>query len=130
PKEEHKNGHNCVTIEPDTQLWHCNDCSVGGSIIDWLMIEKNIDVKQAFEELGKGDNQDKGAKSSPGESTPGYGKEVMTYDYTNENGQLLYQVVRYEPKSFRHRQPDGSSWKYSLEGITRVLYNLPRVLSS
>ena len=28
---------------------------------------------------------------------------VATYDYTNESGELLYQVVRYEPKDFRQR---------------------------
>jgi len=33
---------------------------------------------------------------------------VKTYDYADENGQVLYQVVRYEPKDFRQRRPDGS----------------------
>jgi hypothetical protein len=31
---------------------------------------------------------------------------VATYDYTDDKGGLLYQVVRYEPKSFRQRRPD------------------------
>ena len=31
---------------------------------------------------------------------------VATYDYTDENGTLLYQVVRYDPKDFRQRRPD------------------------
>ena len=32
---------------------------------------------------------------------------VATYDYTDERGRLLYQVVRYEPKGFAQRRPDG-----------------------
>jgi len=32
---------------------------------------------------------------------------VATYDYTDEHGTLLYQVVRYQPKDFRQRRSDG-----------------------
>jgi len=34
---------------------------------------------------------------------------VMTYDYRDESGKLLFQVVRFEPKSFAQRRPDGKS---------------------
>lgn len=51
---------------------------------------------------------------------------VCTYDYVDEKGNLLSQVVRYEPKSFRQRRPDGEGgWIYNLEGVRRVLYRLP-----
>jgi hypothetical protein len=30
-------------------------------------------------------------------------KIVTTYDYTDTDGKLLYQVVRYDPKDFKHR---------------------------
>jgi AAA domain len=33
---------------------------------------------------------------------------VAIYDYTDRDGTLLYQVLRYEPKDFRQRQPDGN----------------------
>lgn len=32
-------------------------------------------------------------------------KIVATYDYTDEHGELLFQVVRHEPKNFRQRRP-------------------------
>lgn len=56
---------------------------------------------------------------------------VATYDYTDEAGQLLYQVVRYDPKDFRQRRPGGpgeEKWVWNLRGVRRVLYNLPSVL--
>lgn len=54
---------------------------------------------------------------------------VKTYDYTDENGELLYQVCRYEPKSFRQRRPDTKGgWVNNMDGITRVLYRMPEVL--
>lgn len=53
---------------------------------------------------------------------------VATYDYTGADGTLIYQVVRYEPKSFAQRRPDGAGgWAWNLTGVTRVLYNWPAV---
>lgn len=55
-------------------------------------------------------------------------KIVKTYDYTDENGKLLYQIVRYEPKSFSLRRPDGNGgWIWNSEGIKKTLYCLPDV---
>ena len=56
---------------------------------------------------------------------------AATYDYTDENGELLFQAVRYEPKGFNQRRPDGKdSWKWSLKGVKRVLYRLPELMSA
>jgi hypothetical protein len=53
---------------------------------------------------------------------------VATYDYLDEKGVFLYQVVRYEPKGFRQRRPDGKGgWHWNLNGVRRVLYRLPEV---
>jgi putative DNA primase/helicase len=53
------------------------------------------------------------------------------YDYQDESEQLLFQVVRYEPKGFRQRRPDGNGgWIWNLNGIRRVLYRLPEVVKS
>ena len=56
---------------------------------------------------------------------------VATYDYTNEAGELLFQVVRYSPKGFRQRRPDGKGgWIWSLGETSRVLYRLPEVVEA
>ncbi len=55
---------------------------------------------------------------------------INTYDYTNEAGELQYQVVRYHPKSFKQRRPDGNDWIWNLNGITPTLYHLPEVLQA
>src|SRR5262249_32598580 len=56
---------------------------------------------------------------------------VAAYDYTDETGQLLYQVCRFEPKIFRQRQPDGNDgWIHNTKNVRRVLYNLPAVSKS
>ena len=60
---------------------------------------------------------------------------VATYEYTDENGLLLFQKLRYVDedgkKNFRQRKPDGKGgWEYSLGDVPKVLYNLPAVLSA
>ena len=53
---------------------------------------------------------------------------AATYDYRDEFGKLLFEAVRYEPKSFSQRRPDGAGgWKWNLEGVRRVLYRLPEL---
>jgi len=54
---------------------------------------------------------------------------IATYDYTDEDGNLLYQAVRLSPKDFRQRRPDGKGgWIWKLEDTRRVLYQLPEVI--
>ena len=57
------------------------------------------------------------------------GKIVDTYDYRDESGTLLYQVVRFDPKDFRQRRPNGDGWKWGLGDTRRVLYNLPAIVN-
>ena len=57
---------------------------------------------------------------------------VKTYDYTDGEGNLLFQKLRYidgdGKKTFRQRKPDGKGgWEYSLGDTPKVLYNLPMV---
>src|SRR5262249_55599420 len=43
---------------------------------------------------------------------------------------LLFQVVRYEPKDFRQRQPDGTGWIWNLKGVRRVVFQLPALVAA
>lgn len=59
------------------------------------------------------------------------GRIVTTYDYRDEAGTLLYQVVRYQPKGFRQRRPDGrGSWVWNMTGVRRVLYHLAELVAA
>ncbi len=54
------------------------------------------------------------------------GPEIR-YDYLDEDGVLLYQKERYQPKSFQQRRPSAGGWTWKLGDVRRVLYNLPEV---
>jgi len=56
---------------------------------------------------------------------------VATYDYTDESGTMLFQVVRYAPKDFRQRKPDGTGgWLWQIGNVRRVPYRLPDLLAA
>ena len=67
-----------------------------------------------------------------GEWTP-RGQAVAIYDYTAEDGTLLFQVLRTADKQFPQRAPDRSrktGWRWSLEDTRRVPYRLPKVIEA
>lgn len=54
---------------------------------------------------------------------------VTTYDYQDAAGAILFQKVRYKPKDFRIRRPDGNGgYIWNLDGVQPVLYRLPDLL--
>ena len=56
-----------------------------------------------------------------------------TYDYRDESGTLLYQVVRKVGKEFRQRRPDPMAeggWSWKLGDVRRVLYRLPELVAA
>jgi AAA domain len=67
-----------------------------------------------------------------GEWTP-HGDAVAIYDYTDEHGELLYQVCRTADKQFPVRVPDASKksgYRWNLTGVRRVLYRLPALAAA
>jgi hypothetical protein len=50
---------------------------------------------------------------------------VSRYDYRDEAGKLVMQVVRLDPKSFRQRRPkQGGGWDWSVKGARVIPYKL------
>lgn len=67
-----------------------------------------------------------------GEWTPA-GPAVAVYDYTDEQGKLLFQVLRTAKKDFRQRVPDPTAktgWTWKLGEVRRVLYRLPAIIDA
>jgi len=52
---------------------------------------------------------------------------ITTYDYTDEDGKLLFRKIRKPGKKFCQQAADGT---YSLKDVPRVLYNLPMVMDA
>lgn len=128
----HDGDRDSFVIQSHTGMWFCHSaCSQGGDIIAFEMRLNNSDFKTAkkdvFDLLGKTDEplpkQQRPAKSK--------GRIVATYDYADENGNLLFQTVRMEPKDFRQRAPGpNGTWIWNLSEVRRVLFQLPQVIAA
>ena len=56
---------------------------------------------------------------------------VAEYDYQDEKGVLLFQVVRFDPKDFRQRAPaSGGGWDWKTANVRKVLFRLPELLAA
>jgi hypothetical protein len=56
---------------------------------------------------------------------------VAEYPYVSDHGELVFVKVRYEPKGFRVKRPDGrGGWSFRLGNAPRVLYRLPEVTAA
>lgn len=53
-------------------------------------------------------------------------KVVAKYKYKDKEGNHTFSVIRFEPKDFRIQRYDG---KWTLEGVERVPYHLPQLLT-
>lgn len=56
---------------------------------------------------------------------------AAAYTYRAEDGAVLYQQVRFVPKAFRYRRPDGrGGWLWGLGDVEPVPYRLPELLAA
>lgn len=68
-------------------------------------------------------------KEQPAPPPPGAPTSI--YSYRDADRSLLFQVLRFKPKTFRQRRPDGNDgWINDLKGVKRVLYNLPELIEA
>lgn len=53
------------------------------------------------------------------------------YPYHDERGELVFEVVRYDPKDFRQRRPDGRGGVvWNLKSVEPVPYHLPDLIEA
>lgn len=120
----------------------CYGCGEKGDVIAFVMRTRRLRFLEAVRAITGGDvpmavelpkRALKNREAAPrGMASKLPGNPVATYDYIDEQGVLLYQVLRYEPKTFRQRQPhpSGEGWNWSMAGARRVLYRLPELLEA
>lgn len=114
--------------------WFCNQCNPkAGNGFALVMNVKRVPFGEAAEciadAIGYG-REPRQVKTT--QSAAGAPPRIMEfYDYVDESGKRLFQVVRYKPKDFRQRRPDGNGgWIWNLQGVEPVLYKLPQVIAA
>jgi hypothetical protein len=113
-----------MTVNPNTGLFKCHGCQAQGDFIKFYMMNTGKSFKEAVVAMC----EDAGISAEI--ATPQKKQIECTYDYLDENENLVFQVVRFKPKSFAQRGPNGNGWTWSLKRIKTVLFNLPAVIKA
>ena len=110
-----------IAVDLDKGVWHDHETGTGGGVLDLIQRETGLRNGAALAWLHDELHIEIERKEAKGPR-----RIVAAYDYTDEVGALLFQVVRYQPKEFRQRRPDGKGdWLWSLGDVRRTLYRLP-----
>lgn len=111
-------------INSETGLAQCHStCGRGWDMISYEMEISGLDFPKAkervFDVVGRA-------------NVPWDERNVEAkYDYTDESGKLLYQVLRYYGKDFKQRRPsDDGGWVWSIKNIEWVPFQLPKVVKA
>src|ERR1035438_7116769 len=134
PCPVHKGTRDSFAVNPGTGMACCHSsCDRGWDII---ALEQELGGKNflgaktdLYAILGRAVEE---FKKIPKHQIP-RGPIDTVYNYTDEHGSLLYQVVRYrDPKSFSQRRPSGIPNEFiaGLGDVQTVPYNLPSVIAS
>ena len=124
------NGARCYGFLSEDGLWaHCTREEYAGRL------EQNTESRTyAHKLMGDcrcGVRHDPSPADANGYAQPRKRKIVKTYDYPSAEGNVVFQVVRFDPKDFRQRRPDGrGGYIWNLDGVGRVLYRLPELLAT
>jgi putative DNA primase/helicase len=124
----HGDAHPSLKINPKKDVFMCAPCGAQGKA--WVLAAFLAGVDAGNKEAVKSWLERQGLLSGAREIVR---EIVAVYSYTDEDGELLFQTVRYAPKSFRARRPDPDKpgeWVWNLNGVRRVLYRLPEVLKA
>jgi hypothetical protein len=104
--------------------WYDHEAAVGGGPWELLTVKGRMTNGEAREwlrdELGIELDEEQNGKR----------RIVATYDYRDERGDLLQQVVRFEPKDFRQRRPDGNGGWIWKKAARQVPYRLPELIDA
>jgi hypothetical protein len=114
-----------LSVNVETGLWNCHEveCRRSGTLFQFVMAQDRVDFPTALRTVAGLNGHAVTATHAP--------RIAATYDYPDEAGELLFQVVRFEPKGFKQRRPNGAGgWLWDIKGVRRVLYRLPDVLET
>lgn len=120
-----------MSVDLDKGTWYDNEAGEGGGVLALVKRQTGLTNGRAVgfikEDIGIHIEDDRPVLK------PAAPKRIVaTYDYFDEDGELVFQVCRYEPKDFRQRRPDPTGreeWSWSVKGVRQVPYNLIDILN-
>jgi hypothetical protein len=121
--------HGSLSVDLVNGQWFDHEANEGGGVLDLVTRETQLTGQDRLDWLKSRGFVFETIHSNGGQQPRA--KIVATYDYTDQDGELLFQVCRFDPKDFRQRRPDGhGGWVWSVKGVKHVPYRLPRLMDN
>lgn len=125
--------HGSMCIDLEKGAWYDNEAGEGGGVLALVTRQtgrtNGAAVDYLRNDLGIHIEDTRPVLQKPAASM----RMVATYDYIDEDGELLFQVIRYDdPKTFRQRRPDPAGreeWSWSVKGVRQIPYHLCDILN-
>lgn len=110
--------HGSLAIDVANDTWFNHETQQGGGVVDLVRAYGSDRPAQWLREHGF-------LRDEPPPI------ESQVYDYCDEHGELLFQVVRKSGHKFIQRKPDGAGgWAYKVRDVRQVPYRLPDLLTA
>jgi putative DNA primase/helicase len=123
--------HGSMSVDLAKGVWTDHEIGQGGGVLD--LIERETGKKGPDRLQWLVDERLLANGHDRRQADPARARIVKTYPYHDEAGQLLFQVVRFDPKDFRQRRPDPTKpdgWNWSTTGVRKVPYRLPELIEA
>lgn len=100
--------HPSFTVNAEKGVWKCFTEDLGGNLLELA------------QRLGE---------KPPEFPSRGPAEPEQVFEYQDEGGKVIYEVLRFTGKRFSQRRPDGKGgWIQNLQGVPRVPYRLPELI--
>lgn len=128
-----------LSICPSNNTFYDHEAGEGGGLLDFVVrhsgTKNHRDAAAWLEAKGliAGQTMPVAPSTKPTPTAPkkaSLGPVIARYDYQGEDGAVLFQVRRHEPKDFRQYGFVGGEWVPTVKGIKQVPYRLPQLLAA
>ena len=123
----HGGKRDSLAVDAETGRAYCHSsCGQGWDIPGFEQALSGCDFPTAVQRVSEIVGRDLSSNGTQPER-----RTICEHDYCDADGKLLFQVVRFDPKDFRQRRPDGDGgWVWKMRGVQLVPYRLSAVLKS
>jgi 5S rRNA maturation endonuclease (ribonuclease M5) len=134
PGELRFGSHGSLAVDLKAGRFYDHEAKEGGGLLDLIERQTGRKGRERVEWLIENGFEPESARSGNGTAKRGLGNPIAVYDYVDETGALLFQVCRFEPKTFRQRRPDPEIpgrrlWSVPKD-VRRVPYRLPDLIEA
>ena len=118
--------HGSLSVNDQKGTFYDHEAKEGGGLLDFIERKTGRKGGEAQRWLVENGLLPDDIRTRPKRSSSR--RLVAEYDYRELSGEVRYQVVRYAPKNFLQRRPDGhDGWTYSVKGVDALPYRLPEI---